>query len=285
MIYKVFDVAHGSAHFLISPTGKTELCDLGAQSDWSPLDHIYRYYIPYGQRLDRLVLTHHHGDHVTDVYNLTPNRMPGMVLRRHLTGRYEEASRNSNSTEGQRKAKHFDSLFSGYTGTVAPGAIGGNSWGIEMPCWFLSESTADRVGGSDGGMVNCCSYVTLYNHQGTKILQCGDMEKDGMSVLLAANSDMVKAVRGTNVLIAPHHGHASGFSTELMQAIGKPQVVIASVMAGDEYVDCRYSDPQFVWGIPAADGSLVRLLTTRSCGALTVISQGAGSFTIRSHER
>jgi glyoxylase-like metal-dependent hydrolase (beta-lactamase superfamily II) len=67
VIYKVFDVVHGSANFLISPTGKTELCDLGARADWSPLDHICRYYIPYGQRLDRLVLTHHHGDHITDV--------------------------------------------------------------------------------------------------------------------------------------------------------------------------------------------------------------------------
>ncbi len=285
MIYKVFDVAHGSANFLISPTGKTELCDLGARSDWSPLDHIYRYYIPYGQRLDRIVLTHHHGDHVTDVYNLTPNRMPWMVLRRHLIGRYEEACRNSNSTEGQRNARYFDNLFSGYTGTVASGTHGGNTWGIEMPCWSLSETTADRVAGSDGSMANCCSFVTLYNHQGTKILQCGDMEKDGMSVLLAANSDMQQAVQRTNVLIAPHHGHKSGFSTELMQAIGKPDVVIASVMAGDEHVDSRYSDAQFVRGIPAGDGSVVRLLTTRTYGALTVTSQGAGSFNIRAHKR
>ena len=285
MIYKVFDVAHGSSNFLISPTGKTELCDLGARADWSPLDHIYRHYIPYGHRLDRIVLTHHHGDHVTDVWNLTPDRMPGMVLRRHLMGRYEEACRNSNSTDGQRNARRFDSLFSGYTGTVAPGAFGGNSWGIEMPCWSLSEPTADRVGGGDGGVANCCSFVTLYDHQGTKILQCGDMEQEGMAVLLAANPDMQRAVRGTNVLIAPHHGHRSGFSTDLMRAIGRPDVVIASVMEGDEHVDSRYSDPQFVRGIPDGTGSTARLLTTRTWGALTVTSRGGGSFNIQAHER
>jgi competence protein ComEC len=258
---------------------------LGARSDWSPLDHIYTKYIPRGRRLDRIVLTHHHGDHLDDVYNLTTDRMPAVVLRRHLAGRYEEACEGSNSDGGQRKARHFDRLFSGYTGSVATGTVGGNSWGIDMDSWALTESRADQVGGSDGGMVNCCSYVTLYNHQGTKVLQCGDMEKDGMSVLLAANSDMLRSVRGTNVLIAPHHGHKSGFSTELMQAIGKPNVVIASVMAGDEHVDSRYSDPQFVRGIPASDGSIVRLLTARTYGAVTVVSQGAGSFSIRPHER
>ena len=93
------------------------------------------------------------------------------------------------------------------------------------------------------------------------------------------------AVRGTNLLIAPHHGHRSGFSTDLMRAIGRPDVVIASVMAGDEHVDSRYSDPQFVRGIPDGTGSTVRLLTTRTYGALTVTSRGAGSFNIQAHER
>jgi hypothetical protein len=56
-------------------------------------------------------------------------------------------------------------------------------------------------------------------------------------------------------------------------------------MEGDEHVDSRYSDPQFVRGIPDSSGSTVRLLTTRTYGALTVTSQGAGLFNIRAHER
>lgn len=172
MILKVFDVAHGSANFIISPTGKTELVDLGARGDWSPLDHIYRHYISPGNRLDRIVQTHHHGDHLDDVYNLTQSRMPRAVLRRSLTGRYEEACKESNSPQGQKKAEHFESLFSRYT---SPSNADSSVWGIERNSWKLSVNDANTVTGTYGAMVNCCSYVTLYNHNGTKYLLCGDM--------------------------------------------------------------------------------------------------------------
>jgi beta-lactamase superfamily II metal-dependent hydrolase len=285
VIFKVFDVAHGSANFLISPTGMTELIDLGARSDWSPLDHIYGKYISRGGRLDRIVLTHHHGDHVDDVYKLSANRMPAVVLRRLLSGRYEQACRGSNSEGGQDKARYFDQLFSGYTQTVAASPATGNPWGIEKYTWSLTEAQADRVGGSDGGMVNCCSFVTLYDHLGTKILQCGDMEKDGMALLLALNPDMQKAVRGVNILLAPHHGHKSSYSADLMNAIGRPALVIASVMTGDEHVDGRYSNEQYVTGVRWSDGTTKRLLTTRNDGAVTVQSNGYGGFQVTTHQR
>jgi beta-lactamase superfamily II metal-dependent hydrolase len=285
MILKVFDVAQGSSNFIISPTGKTELVDLGARSDWSPLNHIYTNYIKGSNRIDRLVQTHHHGDHLDDVYNLTQSRMPKCVLRRLLNGRYEEACKESNSSEGQKKAEHFDRLFSSYTGDVSPSNTSSSVWGIERQSWSLSVDGADKATKTWNAMANCCSYVTLYNHNGTKFLLCGDMEKEGMSVLLSQNTGMVSAVYGVNVLIAPHHGHSSGFSTELMAAIGKPNIVIASCMSGDENVDSRYSDPTYVKGVRFDDGTDKRLLTTRSHGAITVVSSGVGGFHITIHNR
>ncbi|MCG3126044.1 MAG: hypothetical protein CHACPFDD_00872 [Phycisphaerae bacterium] len=285
MVVKVFDVAHGSASFLISPTGKFELVDLGARADWSPLDHIYRNYIPCGGRLDRIVLTHHHGDHLDDVYKLTTDRMPRVVLRRSLVGRYEQACRESNSTEGQQKARHFDQLFAGYTGSVSDVDMGSLAWGIGNHNWSLSVEQADAVTSSWGGMANCCSFVDLYDHSGTKMLLCGDMETDGMVLLLNTYSDFRSMVRGVNILLAPHHGHSSGFSTDLMNAIGKPDIVIASIMSGDEHVDSRYSSSDWVKGVRWSDGSVRRLLTTRNYGAITVTSRGNGGFQVTTNQR
>ena len=285
MILKVFDVEHGSSNFIISPTGKMELIDLGARRDWSPLDHIYTHYIRPGNQLDRLVQTHHHGDHLDDVYKLTQPRMPRTVLRRRLTGRYEEACRKSNTTEGQNKARRFETLFAGYNTDSSPAQTGITAWGYEMNSWSLVEALADAATSSDGAMANCCSYVTLYNHNGTKFLLCGDMEKEGILRLLIENPSMLAAVRGVNILVAPHHGHSSGFSTHLMEAIGKPDIVIASCMSGDQNVDSRYSDSKYVKGVYFQDGTEKRLLTTRSHGAITVESSGAGAFHITIHKR
>lgn len=285
MIFKVFDVDHGAANFLISPTGMTELVDLGAKSDWSPLDHIYTHYIPAGRRLDRIVLTHHHGDHLDDVFKLSQERMPSVVLRRSLTGRYEEACRASNSEWGQYRAKYFDLLFAGYTHTVAEAETATNPWGIVKHTWSLTDTAANLAGGNDGGMANCCSYLTLYDHLGTKVLQCGDMEKGGMALLVALNPGIKEVVNGVNVLIAPHHGHKSSYSTDLMAAIGKPDLVIASVMTGDEHVDSRYSDEAVVNGVRWDDGSTKRLLTTRTYGAVTIQSHGYRRFSVNTHQR
>ena len=208
-----------------------------------------------------------------------------MVLRRLLQGRYEEACRESNSTEGQKKAKYFDQLFSGYTGSVSDADMGSIAWGIDNRAWSLSVEQADGVTSTWGAMANCCSFVQHYDHRGTKMLLCGDMEKDGMSLLLNTFAEFRSAVLGVNILLAPHHGHTSGFSTELMNAIGKPDIVIASIMSGDEHVDNRYSDAQWVKGITWPDGSVSRLLTTRSYGAITVASQGNGSFQVTTNQR
>lgn len=285
MIVKIFDVAHGSSSFVISPTGMTELVDLGARGDWSPLDHIYRYYIPAGQRLARLTQTHHHGDHLDDVYNLTPQRMPSQVVRRLLDGRYLQACQSSNSPTGQQKALHFDRLFRSYTEGASPNTAGASAWGIEITGCSLTVQQSDSVSSTDNSTVNSCSYMRLYNHNGTKVLICGDMEKEGMALLLALNSYMRSAVSGVNVLVAPHHGHSSGFSTELMRAIGKPNIVVASVMSGDAHVDSRYSSAEWVTGVQWEDGSVKRLLTTRSHGAIHIGSSGYGAFQVTTGKR
>lgn len=62
------------------------------------------------------------------------------------------------------------------------------------------------------------------------ILFCGDLEKNGWDYLIQHEQNFVNALKsnGVNILIAPHHGHKSGFPSALFDTIGNIDVAILS---------------------------------------------------------
>ncbi|ADH61212.1 beta-lactamase domain protein [Thermoanaerobacter mathranii subsp. mathranii str. A3] len=284
MIFKVFDVAQGACSLLISPTGKREMVDFGCSRDWSPFNHVFKNLLGPDQTLHRLVLTHHHGDHLSDIPNLG-SRRPELVLRRRFEGQYYEAAKKSNSTEGQRYAEQFAKIFDSWTGEPDKSKVSEEAWGMVFGHYQLSVDEAATVSNSDNSLVNNCSFVRLYKTPCAKILLTGDIEKEGLNLLLKSHRTFATDILGTNILVAPHHGHKTGFSTELFEAMGKPDVVIASIISGDEYVDSRYSSSDFVKGINDGKGGTIRLMTTRKYGAMTIRCNKDGSFQIDCYTR
>lgn len=283
MILKVFDVDQGSCNFIKTSTGKTELVDFGGKLNWSPIEHVYDNYIDYDKKLDRLVLTHHHGDHLKD-WGSFLGRRPSMVVRRRLQGEYDDACRRSNSAGGQQLARQFAAIFDSWNGKPSDWEISEEAWGVRILSRCLSFDQANSVSGTDNERVNNCSYVRLYDHNGTKILLAGDMQKEGMALLLKNNPTFKSELRNVNVLVAPHHGHRSGFCTELFDAIGQVDIVVASMMSGDNYVDTRYSDGDYVRGIEDENGTVRRMLTTRTYGSMTIESRQGGAFHITANQ-
>lgn len=283
LTFKMFDVSQGSCNLIISPTGKTELIDFGAETDWSPVAHVFAHYVP-GGTLSRLVLTHHHGDHLSDWDNLK-DKSVDLVLRRNFSGRYKAACKASNLPEGHKTAEAFHHHFLTHNHEPDPVKVSPETWGVAIETRSLSVGSADSVSATDNATANNCSFVRLYDHSGTKILVAGDMEKEGTALLLSSNPQFKRMLKGVDVLITPHHGHKSGFSTDLMSAIGKPRIVLASMKTGNKNVDGRYSSEEFVEGLSFDDGTTKRLLTTRSNGAITVTSSGGGNLSIRTQQR
>jgi len=279
MIIKIFDVAQGACSLLISPTGKREMIDFGCSRDWSPFNHVFKNLLGQDQTLHRIVLTHHHGDHLSDIKNLG-SRRPGLILRRTFEGRYYEAAKKSNSPEGQKNAEQFAEIFDSWTGKPDDSKVSEEAWGMAFGHYQLSVDEAASISNSENSLVNNCSFVRLYKTPYGKILFTGDMEKEALSFLLESHNTFASDILGTNILIAPHHGHKTGFSTKLFDAMGKPDVVIASIMSGDEYVDSRYSSSDFVKGINDGEGGTIRLMTTRKYGAMTIRFNRDGSFNI-----
>lgn len=97
---------------------------------------------------------------------------------------------------------------------------------------------------SAGSRVNNSSIISRIEVFGTCILLCGDLESEGWRYALDGNSmfhrQWQNLVSGIDILVAPHHGHSSGFSTDLLK-LANPAVVLVSAKSGDVHVDSGYS--------------------------------------------
>jgi beta-lactamase superfamily II metal-dependent hydrolase len=133
----------------------------------------------------------------------------------------------------------------------------------------VAPKDARALGGAANSRVNNASIITRINCYGHSILICGDMENECWDMVLnrSGRKDQWRnLVSNIDVLVAPHHGHTSGFSTTLLQ-LAKPRVVLVSVVSGDQHVDSRYSG-EAVSGI-IVNGNTYKALTTRSDGTIS----------------
>jgi beta-lactamase superfamily II metal-dependent hydrolase len=76
---------------------------------------------------------------------------------------------------------------------------------------------------------NNSSIIQYLKYKGISILFAGDLETPGWDWLTTNNESFKKMMKqGINILIAPHHGHKSGFSKSLFDLTGKVDVIIHS---------------------------------------------------------
>lgn len=77
---------------------------------------------------------------------------------------------------------------------------------------------------------NNSSIIRYIKQDGVGVLFSGDLEKAGWERLIADNPNFINMLKreGINILIAPHHGHKSGFPKALFDEIGEVDLVIHS---------------------------------------------------------
>jgi hypothetical protein len=122
---------------------------------------------------------------------------------------------------------------------------------------------------------NNSSILRFIEYGGKKILFSGDLEKEGWDWLAKNDQDFINTMKnGLDILIAPHHGHKSGFPTSLFDLTGNVEISILSKASESEKEDSDVSSQysQYSNGIAYenlndkqlyfADGTL----TTRSNG-------------------
>jgi beta-lactamase superfamily II metal-dependent hydrolase len=274
----VFDVEQGFCGFFKSPTNHTMMIDCGRTSEFSPVRYISDNELSGaqgydGHRLTWLTITHPHDDHIEDIHNVAELCPPGIIYRQ----KYDwEDVKEANDADYENLEKY--SKWQGtYTGTVTDPP----DWGMDIKRFCLSPEEAARV--NEAKYVNNSSVVTIATVEGSryraKFLFGGDMETDGWLQLLR-KPDFRAAIKGVHFFIPSHHGHTSGFCSELFQAFGaKPLLNLVSVHSRDEHVDNRYSGEAFAQGVTLY-AERRRMISTRCDGSIFITLDDEGAYNL-----
>lgn len=167
----------------------------------------------------------------------------------------------------------FDSVVEfcrSFNGGFDPATSVPNYGGAIITELSLPVAVARQLGSTANARVNNASVVTRINCNGNSILLCGDMETTGWDFVLnpVHRFEAWRAlVSNVDILVAPHHGHSSAYSTLLM-SLARPAVVLVSVRTNDDSVDSRYSSDA-VRGL-ILNGETYKRITTRDSGTIKV---------------
>lgn len=289
--FYLFDVDHGQSAALRLPNGHWCIFDVGRTDTFSPVEWIVSHETQRSSAIDRILLnlpngfrflkgtiSHLHGDHLADCPNLL--KFGPQLLRsvesdsEYLTDCYATCSDNSGKYLVNRFAKHYMSLTP-VNRTVDYG-------GVRITELSLPMATTRYIGGSANSRVNNASVITRIDACGTSILLCGDMEKEGWEFALRDDlgenefartlysvdcTVWQRMVSDIDILVAPHHGHRSGFSVDLLR-LASPAVVLVSAVTYDPNVDGRYSVSP-VRGM-TIDGKTYGYISTRQKGHIKI---------------
>lgn len=268
--FYLFDVDHGQSAALRLPDGRWCLFDVGRTDSFSPTEFIrnlsgqgehFRYY--------KATISHWHGDHLADHAELlkaTPEFMRTIAADKEFIKDVEQSSAEGSFEEICTFGNQY---LQKYTLTN----VANYGPGVSIQEMSLPVSVARSISSTSNSAVNNASVVTRISCYGYSILICGDMEAEGWDYALNDSLDKLvwrQLVANVDMLVAPHHGHASAYSTDFMK-VANPAVVLASIKSGDENVDSRYSE---IRGMMIG-GEPYKMLSTRQKGTVRVnVSSG-----------
>lgn len=251
----VWDVQLGLAIHVKAPNGKYIVIDLGTGTyNTSPLGKRMRDNIAY------MVITHPHLDHISDILNFDINA-PKILCRPPLLTNEEvmEGVRQCDRAKFEKYCEINDRYNSpvGYDNENYTGNPN-NYGGLEIQTFSTSEC--------DHNNFNNFSMITVFQFSGIKVIVCGDNEKDSFDKLMK-ESDFKNAVRGADVLVAPHHGRESAYHSEFVSLVNPRITIISDTTKSDASAVDKYTQRSRGWTVR---GKERKCLTTRKDGNITV---------------
>lgn len=274
----VFDVGNAACSVISSPTNIGMMIDCGSHGDKANPVDLYNSYkewlgiTPFVKstgtkyELGLLHITHPDDDHVRNAKRIKEELEPYLLRNRE----YEEFPDSESINKDYKD--YIDKKYRGTNPEIIDWGFDENkNFQIPMETLKAEESLPKKLR-------NNSSIIRFIKKNGFRILYSGDMETAGWEWLINNDKRFVETIsEGIDILIAPHHGHKSGFPNALFDIIENVKCVIHS--KGDEGnidgtdVSTQYSEK--------ADGVIYKnlndkcrykgkVLTTRSNGNIYV---------------
>lgn len=256
-----WNVQHGSAAFVLTPNQRSIIVDLGTGThsngtSFSPI-RILRAN-GFLDAIDLLILSHPHEDHLCDIYQLM-----GIPIRRviapSISADLLQSTPSDKNTVGE-----YSALVSSHS--------------YQMPFGLRRNQKVDYGGVSirhffpqiRSANLNDSSVVTVLEYEDGKVLITGDNEEPSW-VSLLCDAEFKKAIKGTDIFVAPHHGRSSGFYAPLFGIIHPKLTIISDGPCQDTSVTDQYSSVSSGMKVHAGAVSTKRkCVTTRSDGNILV---------------
>lgn len=274
----VFDVGNASCNYICSPNKYAMMIDCGSSSEkQNPVDFIKKcnnsrdglfktkpFVTSEGKSypLALLHITHPDDDHVRNSERVYKELTP-YLLRHTYTEKYDDAT-----SINKDYIKNLDKEYRGNN----PEKI---DWGFDEDYSFsIPIETVKADPNLRNKVRNNSSIIRYVKYNGVKILFAGDLETAGWE-WLAKNNEFFKTLMkgGLDVLVAPHHGHDSGFPKALFDLTGNVRAIIlskdseATKEGTDVYTGySNYADGVKYYNTNDKNMYFGKVLTTRSNG-------------------
>jgi competence protein ComEC len=256
----VLDVGQGDSILVEGSRGTRMLIDGGPDPD-RLLIELDRRLPPWDRRIDVLVLTHPHEDHVAGL---------PILLDRYRIGRVYETGMRGPGPGYAAFARDLAIATAPSHGTLATGATISLD-DLQFHVLWPDPGRVPRQPPDAGRGINDVSIVLLGQVDGRRLLLTGDVEDD-VDPLLAA-----RGLPPIDILKVAHHGSATASTPAFLDAV-RPQVAVVSAGAGNPYGHPARSTIERLVGTGArvlrtdADGSVQ--VTIDPSGAIAVSTSG-----------
>ena len=259
-------VQHGHATTVTSPNGRVFVVYLGqgsygsSGSTFSPLAFLHNIGI---RRIDHLIISHPHLDHIDDILNVALFDVGVMTRPAHLT--HSDIMTDIRDVDRPKYERywalhqHFVGPVTAWNDATLPTSFGGLTVQTFGP-WTCARSN-----------MNNHSIVTVFEETGIRVVVPGDNEACSFDELLK-RLDFRVAVANADVLLAPHHGRKAGTHAEFLKLVNPKLCVISDGRATETNAVSDYSDTaRGAYVHRHSGGSSIRYcLSTRSNGTIRV---------------